>query len=415
MKTLPSALFVALIVTAALPPPEVAGQDATGFKPGQSILYLEGTTGEWKKGTYVRPTSDGSQPIIKEAPNQFYKDGFERATSWDRIKDANAAAPAAPKKPAAPAVGQFQAGEAILYLDGVTQQWKQATYIGQTADGTQPIIREAPNEFYKDGFERATSWDRIKKAGAANDNPPAAAAMQKPPPDAPVVPPVKGRVNAPAAPGGKPLTQDEVLNFLTARVGDNPFADSQKLQQAKLELAELIKKRGTDFRFDASSPFANQLSKFGMTSDVTGPLNKNFGEPNQQDVLFGTWTTTKTGLPVKFVEGGKLYTWTEAAAINTGTVTVNPDGSYLWKTGTAQGDIAGQWRPATAADMLDSGGAGVVLKNAKNGTEWVVYKYREWDTQDDWISIVQLPERGVREGGVRIPAGQENKIQAPTR
>jgi hypothetical protein len=315
----------------------------------------------------------------------------------------------------AQAGGRYRPGQAILYLEGTTGEWKKGTYVGQTADGTQPIIRETPNQFFKDGFERATSWDRIKKAGAANDNPAATPAMQQQPQPNHTAPAPNNPNNAAAVPGGKPMTQDEVLTFLSARLGDNPFADSQKLQQTKLELGGLIKKRGTDFRFDAVSPFANALGKFGMTSDVTGPLNKNFGEPNTQDFLFGTWATTKTGLPVNFVEGGRLYTWTEAAAINTGTVTINRDGSYLWKTGTVQGDIAGQWRPATATDMLDSGGAGVVLKNAKNGTEWVVYKYREWDTQDEWISIVQLPERGVREGGIRIPAGQENKVQAPAR
>ena len=76
-----------------------------------------------------------------------------------------------------------------------------------------------------------------------------------------------------------------------------------------------------------------------MTSEVTGPLGLNYGPPNDQKWLWGSWLTSKTGLPVKYVEGDKLMLWSEIGKANTGKVTINPNGTYVWHTDSAQGVI----------------------------------------------------------------------------
>lgn len=58
------------------------------YKPGEKIEYLAETYPKevWEEGVFVRPNSDGRQPIIRQKPNEFNKGGFETATDWEKIR-----------------------------------------------------------------------------------------------------------------------------------------------------------------------------------------------------------------------------------------------------------------------------------------------------------------------------------------
>ena len=399
---------VAALTILAFPPP-AAAQAAAAFKNGQKILWRDGPSGKWETGSYAGATPGDSQPIIQTRagdPNS------QMAHNWKDIKPwAAAQAPVAPA-----AAGKFQPGQKIWYLVGSTwpPQWEQGTFIAETPGGKQPIIRRKPDQFNPEGAQSAYSWEEVKAA------PPAAPGIAKTP--IPVLPrdPGPGAVpggpnpkpgvvpGKPAAgPGGPPLVEDEILKFLSDRLGDNPFADSVKLQQTKNDLGALIKKRGTAFLHDSAiSPLGQKLTAFGMTSEVTGPLGLNFGPPNDQNWLFGSWVTAKTGLPVTYRDGDRLMQWGEVGALNTGKVTINKDGTYSWDTKSAQGVIQGKWHAASGDETADQGGAGVVLENAKSGANWVAYKYRAGNPQEEWLGIAQVNHRSVREGAMRIPPGK---------
>lgn len=79
------------------------------YTPGQKIEYKSSNYPEvWEEATFVRPTPDGSQPIIRQKPSQYQPDGFQRAASWVDIRPLAAAKPVpppvAPVPPAAPPV-----------------------------------------------------------------------------------------------------------------------------------------------------------------------------------------------------------------------------------------------------------------------------------------------------------------------
>jgi len=328
----------------------------------------------------------------------------------------------------------YTPGQKIEYREAIGGKWEPGTFVGETPGGSQPIIRRKPSQFYPQGDQTAYAWADIRPAAPAKEPaPPAIPAPPAPPaiPPLPVPPPIPAFPVPPApapcpavkpdpakplapatAPAGAPLPEAEILDFLSGRLGTTPFADSAKLQQTKNDLGALIKARGTAFRHtSAISDFGQKISAFGMTSEVTGPLTHNFGAPNTQDWLFGSWVTSKTGLPVRYVEGDKLVTWLEIGAANTGTVSITKDGTYRWNTDSAQGVIEGKWHPASPAESGDHGGASVVLEKAKNGEDWHAFKYRAGNPGEEWLGLAEVNHRSIREGAHRIPPGQEGRIK----
>jgi hypothetical protein len=183
--------------------------------------------------------------------------------------------------------------------------------------------------------------------------------------------------------------------FLRTRLPGDPFRDSALLDKTKKELGELIKKRGVNFRYETLSDFGNEIGKFGMTSEVTFPLRDNYGPPTKQEWYIGTWSTSVTS-----VNG-----WWNIAA-KTGFLTINADGTYVWKL--SAGDppanyVRGAWRKATKKEMDVSyqGGSGIVLLSAKQGYDFIVRQDRVTTLAGDWIDISDLGTRQMREGGKR--------------
>jgi hypothetical protein len=57
------------------------------YKPGEEIEYKSsGYLEMWEEVIFVRATPDGSQPIIRQMPNEFHKDGYQRGASWADIR-----------------------------------------------------------------------------------------------------------------------------------------------------------------------------------------------------------------------------------------------------------------------------------------------------------------------------------------
>lgn len=300
--------------------------------------------------------------------------------------------------------GKYQPGERIEYrASGFPEKWGIGVYVGSTPDGTQPIIREKPNEFFKDGSQRASTWEEIRPLTAKQPEKAAPAAVRQPIPEGPPkpAPDQKTIYLGNEALDGELLTQGEIRAFLQDRLGETPFADSRKLQQTKLDLAELIKKRGLNFRYEVLSDFGKQIGKFGMTSEVAFPLQSNFGSPTKLAWLIGDWALGKIAPTVTHIRGDYLVTQGEFGVSGLGVLSIRQDGTYLWKVQGEREPIRGSWREATPQEMKDQGGAGVVLSKAKTGYDWIVSADRNTTVKGNWINISEIKTRQIREFGKR--------------
>ncbi len=296
---------------------------------------------------------------------------------------------------------KYKPGDKIEYkvMGSYPEKWeKGGTYVGTTPGGSQPIIREKPNEFYPDGSQRAATWDAIR---------PMARAMPQ------IAQPVPG-VNAPDAKPdrvepvqGKPvdgggeagngcgamLGENDILSFFQRKLGDKPFNDPAKKERVENELAGMISDCGVNFRYAPLSAFSTKLDKYGAISTTRYPLGANFGPPTKQDWYIGTWTNN--------VQSEDYW---RIVAAKTGFLTISANGTYTWKlygTDPPSKYVKGRWRPATADEMKVSyqGGAGVVLLKAKQGEDWIVRQDRETQLKGRWIVIANMNSRSQREYG----------------
>ena len=296
----------------------------------------------------------------------------------------------------------FSPGDKIEYkVSGSPEKWEPGEVIRVLPGATQVVIRERPNQFYKDGFERAYSLSDVRRPGAQ----PATDATAKPAPAnaAPAAAPPAARTVTTA---GGLMSQQEILDFLRTRLGDQPFQHPQR-DQVKRDLAETVKRRGVDFRYEAVSDFSNQLGKYGATSDITFPIDANFGPPTQRGWLMGAWTMDIIGSPTYFVKGNTLYRRGEIGAKG-GLLTINADGTYVWQpylNDPPAKHIRGKWRNASAQDMNHQGGDGIVLLAAKSGWDWIVTQERASQAGDS-IRVSELSSRQMREFGGRKGAGR---------
>jgi len=309
---------------------------------------------------------------------------------------------------------RYKAGDKIEYLESPAKElWEPGVFMYATPDGKQPVIRKKPNEFYKDGAQTAYDWERIRPLGT---KPATKAPVDAPVKTTPALPPAPTAIKpAPPAPvatqtlpttEGGLLTQEAVLSFLQTRMGDQPFAHPQR-EQIKKELAEMIKKRGVNFRYQTLSDFSNQLGKYGATSDIIFPLQANYGPPTKEPWLIGKWSLSKIGATVDYKgNDGYIYRQTEIGVKDVGSVILTADGKYTWNIDVPKGVAQGTWRKSTPAEMPYQGGDAIVLLKAKGGVDWIVHQDRVTELKGDWVNITQLDSRQIREGGFRETKGK---------
>lgn len=308
---------------------------------------------------------------------------------------------------------KYKPGDKIEYLESPFKNlWEEGVFMYATPDGKQPVIRKKPNEFYKDGAQTAFDWDRIRPLGAkpmtkapADTAPKTATAL----PPAPVSPPAQTKPAPATAPATAPvtiagdgmLTKEDILNYLKTQLGNDPFYHPQK-DQIKKALAEQIKKRGVNFRYENLSDFSNALGKYGASSEIIFPIRDNYGPPTKQPWLMGTWSLSKVGATVDYDgKDGYIYRQTEIGVKDVGSVIINSDGSYVWNIDVPRGVAKGTWRKAAPEEMPYQGGDAIVLQKAKGGVDWIVHQDHVTELKGDWVNIAQLDSRQIREGGFR--------------
>jgi hypothetical protein len=302
------------------------------------------------------------------------------------------------------AAAAFRPGDKIEYkVSGSPEKWEPGEVVRVLPGETQVVIRQRPNQFYKDGFQRAYSISDVRRPGAE----PAKEAVgpKTAPANTPVATAAPATRNA-AASGGGLMSQQEILDFLRTRLGDQPFQHPQR-DQIKRELADTVKRRGVDFHYEAVSDFSNQLGKYGATTDITTPISVNFGPPTQRGWLIGSWSMDIIGSPTYFVRGNVLYRRGEIGAKG-GLLTINPDGTYVWQAymnDPPAKHVRGKWRNASAQEMNHQGGDGIVLLAAKSGWDWIVTQERASQAGDS-IRASELTSRQMREFGGRKAAGR---------
>lgn len=288
----------------------------------------------------------------------------------------------------------YKPGEKIEYIkSNYPEVWEEGVFVGTTPGGTQPIIRQKPNEFFKGGFETAAKWAEIRPLGTkktiVNNEP------KKEEPEN-----TENTTETTNDLGKGLMTPEQVISFLQTKLGDKPF-DNPRREEILKELAELIKQRGLDFRYsDLIADFDQKLRKFSLTSDVTFPLRDNYGAPTRQSWLMGAWNLGKIGAAVDYEKNNRVYRQGEIGVANVGTLTLNANGTYVWKSVTAQ-STNGEWRKATKAEMKSQGGDGIVMLKAKSGYDWIVSKNRETKLKGEWIYISELDTRQINEYGSR--------------
>ena len=287
----------------------------------------------------------------------------------------------------------YKPGEKIEWKSSnYPETWEEATFVKATPDGSQPIIREKPNEFHKDGFQRGTSWADIRPLSAKTAN-------QVPANDTEAD---NSQTESETTNdfGSGLMTQEQIISFLQTKFGDKPFANPRR-EELKKELAEMIKARGLDFRYSTTlTDFNNKLGKYGMTSEVIFPLRDNYGEPTKEKELMGAWNLGKIGAAVDYTKNNRVYRQGEIGVANVGTLTLNANGTYVWKAG-AKDSTGGKWRKATSEEMKSKGGDGIVLLKAKSTYDWIVTKDRTTTLKGEWLNISELGTRQINEYGSR--------------
>jgi hypothetical protein len=268
------------------------------------------------------------------------------------------------------------------------------------------IVRWDPRDDYPsythDGrstYEQAYALDAVRHLGAA-------AAGTAPAAPAAAAPQVAASARLPAPAGtqpasaGPPLAKQEIIGYMRARAyaGDQPTHDVNVCRA----LVELIKARGVEAPlqpgYDDLAPFADNGCYAAQDTDVVAATRSNIGAPVATNWLMGTWAMYVLGGTVDFAAGdGWVYRKNESLA-KLGALTLNADGSYVWKV--EPGDppekyVRGRWRAATASEMNVQGGAGIVLLHAAEGADWIVFKYMDASNKAERVEVEHLQSRGA--------------------
>lgn len=197
--------------------------------------------------------------------------------------------------------------------------------------------------------------------------------------------------NHPAPTTGSVMSEGEVLGFLSANLGPTPFSMPWDTRtQVFDQLANMVKSRGVNFRYQSMGPFYDQIAKYGAPTEVTAALRENFGTPVKADWYMGAWHMDQHGAPTTYIKDARLME--KQYFGKSGTLKINRDGSYFWNA--AGGPIQGTWRKSTQADFkgISKGGEGVVLTRAKTGTDWLVYEDDKSPGESIIVSEVGFPD-----------------------
>ena len=195
------------------------------------------------------------------------------------------------------------------------------------------------------------------------------------------------------------MTKDEILGYMRTHGFVNGVAKYDA--QVCKDLIEQIKRRGVKEKFaigknDLSPIYSNGCGT--PDTDVTGAVEYNVGPPTTVAWLSATWLMYVIGGTVDTAPGdGYIYRTNESIG-KLGFLAIGGNGTYTWKIYPDDPPakyVKGTWRNATRQEMNLQGGAGIVLQNGPESTDWIVYKYMLPDpSKADRLDVQDLVYRG---------------------
>jgi hypothetical protein len=294
----------------------------------------------------------------------------------------------------------YKVGEKVEYWNHYTDKWEEGTIIKVYPEYNQVVIRQKPDQFFPKGEEKAFSMKDVRhiQAHQANEPPPdrdknapaderATGAGKKAEADKLTVPDVAG--------GQGLMTREEIINYLRARLPNG--TDAANAEEVRRQLIEEIKRRGVNFH-EKSPGEIYTVGGYSVKNNIPDAINSNLGAPVSQDWLMGTWTMYVYGLNNKYVELNSGRVITRDAVAKLDFLTINPDGTYIWKvepTDPPAKYVKGTWRKATKEEMGLQGSAGIVLQKAAEGADWIVMKYMSPNVKTDNIEVEHIQYRGA--------------------
>lgn len=320
---------------------------------------------------------DGGQYVIRWKGEYGENQSYYEPAKILRRADQNAPNPENAKG------GAFAPGQKVLL--NYHGDWVEAEILRK--DGAQYVVRHQTPFGPAQAYYEPEKLKPLGKQGPATPQ----NATPAPNPTATVQP----------AGGGGLMSESELKAYLEANLGGNPWAPNRAAVLD--ELRRQIMTRGVNWHYSTQSPlYQDTVGKFGLTSDITRPLDDNFGPNPTRDALFGTWRTEVNGPTTYSTDGARVYRHDPIHA-TTGSLTINPGGSYSWTVTNGQ-VVQGRWRPATTAEMQYTGGEGLVLTAGRGGQDWIVTKFRDpvpAGYSPNWINIFELTTRQERQFGNR--------------
>jgi len=127
----------------------------------------------------------------------------------------------------------YKPGEKIEYLAATYPEelWEEGIFVGPSYDGSQPIIRQKPDQFHKGGFETAFHWNKIRPLGSGKVKPAPIPTKEIKNPEDETTPDT-----APTVEGKGLMTKTEIIEYLKTRVGtDGPHPKKRKFQKNLLK------------------------------------------------------------------------------------------------------------------------------------------------------------------------------------
>ena len=283
----------------------------------------------------------------------------------------------------------YRQGETIEYKvrGSYPPQWASGRFIRELPGATQYLIHEAPSRFFPEGSEVAYSPTDLRRPQSAQA--PAAPDIAAPAPPASNI-----TVHTAHAPAGDGLLgREALLAYARGLMGEQPFADSAHRERVLLQIRDTIKARGTDFQYSATDDFANRMNAQGTLSSHIGfAINSNFGPAPRLEDYFGTFHLRAASRGSQSVrqEGGRVIVTTTDAQHESGALTIERDGTYVWATlrgSPPETWKRGRWRQAAPAEMLPwEAGPAIWLMDAKQGGDYLV----RMDRQPGWRGWIEV-------------------------
>ncbi len=293
----------------------------------------------------------------------------------------------------------FQPGETIEYLDRGSwpHKWERGVFVRELPGGKQVLIRRKPTPYFPQGSEIAYEPENLRKPDATPPAGPAATAQAggAAPGDAGAkAAPAAAKPAPPPAPpilGAGLLSKEEVIAYARAQIGADPWKNPPR-DDNLAKIRDLIRARGTNFSADADFS-ARMNAQSSYSSHIGWAVDANRGAHPALRDYFGTWLLRAANRGSRSTgrdSSGRAVTTTTDSQAESGQLTINADGSYVWQA--LRGDpeskwLRGRWRVVKPEEPHTwEGGLAIWLEKAKQGHDYMVRMGRD-PAWPGWIDV----------------------------